>query len=213
MFYLLPYQIYPWLTPVDFTTPAPSWTVNISTPARGPLRLHMQASLQQQIAIAQLPLSIPQGVFTSYAVNFQDGLRLEGCRPFKEKILGSWVPSVRSRRESPFSEWTYSLGPGVWLSWKERPVKRRARKEPLKHKAQAWAPHTQHKTGFGNPEKITEAMRGKGFLEKEMPKPSISQQRNHPPQKPTIHHWSTWHNKSNVPWYQIWNVTTRWQMF
>lgn len=70
---LLPYQIYPWLTPVDFATPAPSCTVNVSTPARGPLRLHIQASLQQQIAIAQLPLSIPRGVFTSYVVNFQDG--------------------------------------------------------------------------------------------------------------------------------------------
>ena len=67
-------------------------------------------------------------------------------------------------------------------------------KGALETQGPSLGPSHPAQTGFGNPGKITEAMGGEGFLEEEMPKSSISQQRKHLPQNQ-----STWHNKSNVP--------------
>lgn len=94
----------------------------------GPLRLKIQGSPQQQIAIAQPPHSIQQGVFDNCGSSFRMDL---GWRAIgiTENILGSWVPKVQEGRHS------LCVGTPPWgmdsFSHKEGSVKRRVRGEPL----------------------------------------------------------------------------------
>lgn len=145
-----------------------------------------------------VPLHFPRSVFTSSVVHFQDGPTEEGSGLFKEGILGCWVPRISTEREG--------LWAGTICPVRRGQSKRGSEGGPLKSQDPKqnntvywlWEPRENNRGPW------REGRAKKGFLEVEMFEPNIFLQRKH-----LLQNWSTWHNKSNVPRNQIWNITTR----